>query len=523
MMHATDKETFNAILEFFEISQDDYDQFPKIAQIIRDAAPQALDAFYEKVQRTPQTSSFFSTRQSAEQTKSRQMGHWNQLFTGRVDATYFDKAEQIGKIHAVVGLEPRWYIGGYATVLSKIIAGLAARSPWAFLTGGGNEKVIAAMVKMALLDMNFALSAYFKAEEESRELVIEKLGQALAQVAKGNFDATLTGLPDSFKKIEQDFEAMRREIEGALHSVAEAAATINTGAAEIRQASDDLANRTERQAASLEETAAAMQQLTNGVRETADGALHMTDAVGQANAEAVAGGQVVTQAVDAMDQIQRSAAEISQIIDVIDGIAFQTNLLALNAGVEAARAGDAGKGFAVVANEVRALAQRSAEAASSIKTLITSSAEQVGRGVVLVGKSGEAFEVITAKVNYVDKLASNISELSQAQSLNLQQVNNAVREMDQMTQHNAAMVEQSNAASRSLATEAEQLASLVTRFHLSKAGAGTVQSFAYAPPAPTMVAPMTPTIAAMPAPAPAARPAPVSVGNTALAEDWSEF
>lgn len=514
MSYHISKEDFASILRFFEISQDDYDQFPKIAEALRGFAPPALGSFYNKVQRTPETSSFFPTVADTERTKARQVAHWAKLFSGTIDEAYVTQAERIGDIHAEVGLEPKWYIGGYASVLSRVIAAMGKKSLFGLPLRNGDT--IATLVKVVLLDMTFALSTYFKAEEESRLQVIDKLGFALAEVAKGNFAAQLTGLPESFKQIEKDFEAMRLEIEQALHSVAEAASTINTGAAEIRQASDDLANRTERQAASLEETAAAMQQLTNGVREAADGALHMTQAVSEANAEAVAGQQVVTQAVDAMNQIQRSAAEIGQIIDVIEGIAFQTNLLALNAGVEAARAGDAGKGFAVVANEVRALAQRSAEAASSIKTLITSSVEQVGRGAVLVGKSGEAFEVITAKVDYVDNLASSISELSQTQAANLQQVNSAVSEMDQMTQHNAAMVEQSNAASRSLASEAEQLAGLVKRFHLTEDGlvsfpASIASHHNSTPTAPTAT-PIQPV-----------RPSPAIVGNTARAEDWSEF
>ncbi|MFA7585183.1 MAG: globin-coupled sensor protein [Novosphingobium sp.] len=489
-------------VDFFGISEKDYQVFPKIAKFIRSYAPEALENFYRHLMSNPVTASFFPTQSVIDHAKSRQLAHWTSLFSGRVDGSYFAKAEQIGTVHARIGLEPTWYIGGYANVLEQVIK-RAARPSIRHVFSGANARAIATLIKLALLDMDVALSAYFKAEEKSRQAVIDRLGQALAEVAKGHFSVRLTDLPANFRQIEKDFESMRTEIEAALQAVAESAGTINTGAAEIRQASDDLANRTERQAASLEETAAAMQQLTNGVREAADGALHMTQAVGEANNEAAAGGHVVTQAVDAMDQIQRSAFEISKIIDVIDGIAFQTNLLALNAGVEAARAGDAGKGFAVVANEVRALAQRSADAANSIKSLINSSVEQVGRGVELVGKSGKAFSAITAKVEYVETLAGTISELSEKQATNLQQVNGAVREMDQMTQHNAAMVEQSTAASRSLAGEAEQLASLVARFHV----AGRL---------PNNVARIAPRGAPL-------APLSAKTAIAAVAQDWSEF
>jgi methyl-accepting chemotaxis protein len=225
---------------------------------------------------------------------------------------------------------------------------------------------------------------------------------------------------------------------------------------------------------------------------------------------------VVKEAVVAMDDIERSAQEIAKIINVIDGIAFQTNLLALNAGVEAARAGDAGKGFAVVANEVRALAQRSADAAKHIKDLISESSRQVSRGVELVGQSGEALDSIVEKVAEIAGLASNIAELATIQSNSLQQVNTAVGEMDKMTQQNAAMVEQSTAAARSLASEADQLTGLVSRFTLEEKPADHGSN-----------------VREMPRPAqrkPArATPRPSMHGNLAVAmnndpsEDWSEF
>src|SRR3546814_791917 len=186
--------------------------------------------------------------------------------------------------------------------------------------------------------------------------------------------------------------------------------------------------------------------------------------VNEAHREAADGGQTVARAVAAMDQIEKSAQEIAQIINVIDGIAFQTNLLALNAGVEAARAGDAGKGFAVVANEVRALAQRSADAARDIKQLITTSSEQVESGVHLVGQTGQMLDRIVAKVDEVRGLITEISASTEAQASNLQQVNGAIGDMDSRTQQNAAMVEQSTAAARSLASEASQLLKLVSRF-----------------------------------------------------------
>jgi methyl-accepting chemotaxis protein len=216
-----------------------------------------------------------------------------------------------------------------------------------------------------------------------------------------------------------------------------------------------------------------------------------------------------------MGAIEKSAQEITQIINVIDGIAFQTNLLALNAGVEAARAGDAGKGFAVVANEVRALAQRSAEAAKDIKELITTSAQQVGSGVSLVGETGTLLEKIVARVGDISGLVTTIAQSAEVQATNLQQVNGSVGDMDKMTQQNAAMVEQSTAAARSLAGEAEELTKLVSRFRTG--GEDAVGGRATAPKRPMAAAPAPARKASMPA----------VRGNLALKpaedDDWNEF
>jgi methyl-accepting chemotaxis protein len=273
---------------------------------------------------------------------------------------------------------------------------------------------------------------------------------------------------------------MRAQVGSALGDVAQTSRAVDVGAQEIRQASDDLARRTEQQAASLEEASAAMTALAASVGSTAGDAAHLHDSVQAAHGDAQAGGGVVDEAVQAMTDIHDSAQEIGKIIAVIDGIAFQTNLLALNAGVEAARAGDAGRGFAVVANEVRALAQRSAEAALDIKTLIGQSSVQVERGVALVGQTGDTFARIVGKVGEIAGLASNLASAASAQATNIGQVRETVRELDVMTQQNAAMVEEATAASRNLAGEADRMAALVGRFALAQPNMGGAEPIRYA-------------------------------------------
>lgn len=501
-------------LQSFSLDRADFARFPAIARTIARFAPKILDRFYTRVRADPTRSQFFKSQQMMDTARSRQMEHWIDLFSGKVDRTYLDRAERIGQVHAKIGLEPAFYIGAYASILAEMIEAELCSSVFGGM-GRAKARKLGTLVKMALLDMELATSAYLKAQDHSREITLDGLAKGLSTVAQGDLTAQLTGLPKEFEQVQFDFAAMCDCIAQALGAVAASSEQIRVGASEIRAASDDLSQRTESQAAALEESAAALDQLTAGVHTSAQGAGEVNRSVTDAETEAREGGKVVEEAVEAMDGIQKSAQEIGAFVNVIDSIAFQTNLLALNAGVEAARAGDAGKGFAVVATEVRALAQRSAEAAQNIKELIGGSVQQVERGVSLVGRTGEVFRRIVEKVSGITSLAAQISELSQNQAGQLSQVNAAVGDMDRMTQQNAAMVEQTTAAARNLAQQSEDLAKLVRMFKLQGQPARTPLSAAPAP------------VASLPVRQ--AAPAPRTVGALALKSsaepdsDWSEF
>ncbi|MBF9151051.1 methyl-accepting chemotaxis protein [Novosphingobium jiangmenense] len=303
-----------------------------------------------------------------------------------------------------------------------------------------------------------------KAQEE-QQAVVAALSAGLDCMARQNLEYRIAqAFPEGYEELRTNYNSAVDALASAMRTVRVGAASVMTSIAEIRDASDDLARRNEQQASSLAQTAGAMHGVTGRVRETAKGARDVHAAINAAHGEAHSGGEVVRQAVAAMAAIEASAHQIGSIISVIDGIAFQTNLLALNAGVEAARAGESGKGFAVVATEVRALAQRSAEAAQNIKTLIETSTGQVGEGVKLVGETGARLTGIVEQIAAVDALVSQIAESAARQAESLEQVNVAVAEMDRMTQANAAMVEESSAATRSLSAEAERLTDLVSTF-----------------------------------------------------------
>jgi methyl-accepting chemotaxis protein len=317
-----------------------------------------------------------------------------------------------------------------------------------------------------------------RADQARRQaVVVEGLAQGLARLAAGDLAFRLQkAFAPEYEQLRVDFNGAMQKLETSVRVISRAALGIGSGTKEISQAADDLSRRTERQAASLEETAAALDQITVAVRRTAEASRNAHAGISTARTDAQAGSGVVQSAVSAMAQIETSASQIGQIIGVIDEIAFQTNLLALNAGVEAARAGEAGRGFAVVASEVRGLAQRSAEAAKQIKALIHSSTAQVAQGVKLVDEAGQSLQGIISQVMTISDVVGEIAASAAEQASGLQQVNSAINQMDQVTQQNAAMVEQSTAASHGLATEAESLSELVGHFTIGHEAGGPAQA-----------------------------------------------
>ncbi|MBW8300916.1 MAG: cache domain-containing protein [Hydrogenophaga sp.] len=307
-----------------------------------------------------------------------------------------------------------------------------------------------------------------QAQTAEQRRVVEDLSAALEQLAQGDLTRPIAApFPPDYESLRVNYNSALKRLHDAIAEISGGVSSLREGSSGISSAADQLAHRTEQQAASLEETAAALNEITATVQATSAGASKARETVRSTHADVERSGRTMSQAVTAMERIEASARQMEQIISVIDEIAFQTNLLALNAGVEAARAGESGRGFAVVAQEVRALAQRAADAAREIRQLISGSNEQVALGASLVNQTGEALSKVVGQVGEIARLISEIASSAVEQANGLEEVNGAVNQMDQFTQQNAVMVEESNAASHAIRMEADRLSNKVSVFKVS--------------------------------------------------------
>jgi methyl-accepting chemotaxis protein len=385
----------------------------------------------------------------------------------------YQLSEIQGKHHALF-CEPAYTNSEeYRRFWAKLASGEFVADEFLRIGKGGKRVHIQASYN-PIFDMNGKVFKVvkFATDVTTRVSNVDQLAGALNALSDGDLTQMLNApfLP-TLEKLRLDFNGASTKLRGTLQTISQNAGAIAAASQQIQSASNDLSKRTEQQAASVEETAAALEEITTTVADSSNRAQEAGQLVRKTKENAEHSGSVVGQAVEAMGKIEKSAGEIANIIGVIDEIAFQTNLLALNAGVEAARAGDAGKGFAVVAQEVRELAQRSAKAAKEIKELINASNEHVKSGVTLVGDTGKALQQIVSQVVQVDGNVGAIVEASKEQATGLKEINTAVNTMDQGTQQNAAMVEETTAAAHSLAREAEQLFQLLGEFNIGSGAA----------------------------------------------------
>jgi methyl-accepting chemotaxis protein len=529
------QDTLQSRLEFIGLDEASRARLADVRPHVEAHLSPALDKFYAKLSTVPEVSRFFDGKPQMSRAQGKQVGHWQAIAAGQLDDDYFQSSTKVGLRHAQIGLEPRWHIGGYGLIMETLVRGLVhdvmaeavkptkgrfgrsvPRKPEDIMADVDSmSESLVAVLKAMLLDIDIGVSAYFrKLTEDSRAAddaarakirdAVEATGTVLTKVAEGDLthrvtatlDAEFDGIKDCTNGVVDRLTAIVGQLQNSSRSLKNATGEILAGA-------NDLADRTTRQAATIEQTSASVEQLTTTVTENAKRASTVSEKAHMVAKNAISGGETMNLANEAMSAIEASSSKISKIIGLIDDIAFQTNLLALNASVEAARAGEAGKGFAVVAVEVRRLAQSAANASSEVKQLIEASAAEVRNGTALVSKATETLQDIVAGAEESASLIDSIAQANRLQSEALSEVSVAVRQMDEMTQHNAALVEETNAAIEQTEGQANELDRIVDIFDTGSEVRRTAPVARKA--------------------APRSTPAGRFNGNAALKSDWESF
>jgi len=458
-------ETIEQVLQKFDLDRDSVKAAGALAMPIMD---QVLDHFYSFASSDADSMRYFPDQAMMDHARHEQKRHWELLFSGQFDAAYLTSADRLGRVHFKIQLPFLLYLSGYSHATSQIQGLLLKRAQ------GVSGLILRRHLSSALpllnrafgLDMHYVIKAYFAAQMDEQNIAFDHIRDGIEQ-ARPIPDSTESNYPARYDDIRVSFNTLVGTFRDVLGRIQSASESIDRHAKEMTVAAEDLSRRTETQAATLEQTAAAVEQITTTVRSSVAATLETDKVVAQAQQNAKRGNDVVQQSVQMMRDIAEASTRISDIVSVIDDMAFQTNLLALNAGVEAARAGDAGRGFAVVASEVRNLAQRASDSAKEIKTLISKSAELVDGGVLLADQAGEALNSIVTEVGRASELMSQVTNSSQEQSTGLSEIATGVTQLDQVTQHNAAMAEQTVAAITSMQHSASTLTRLVNEFVLT--------------------------------------------------------
>lgn len=508
-----------ARLAFMGLEADEGEALSAIRKSVEGSIDHALDRFYDKLAEAPAAASLFTDPSTRMRARQRQHDHWMSLASGHLDAEYFVRSRKIGQVHARIGLEPRWYMGGYSVILEALLEGVLggmAQEGGPFYKStrhlrAKQGKALGRLIKAIILDMEIAVSTYFEQISAEAALLNRELEQVIVPAGRGDLshriearftNADLNGLADhvnsllsvfgdrlnasgsvlsalakadlsqrvegkaegAFAQLRDDTNAVAETMSSIVDRLRQASLMLKRTTGEMVNSADDLSDRTNRQAAAIEQIAAAMSEIVSTVSRNTVLAETTESSVRRVSAELEETTRVIRNATGAMGDIRSASNQIAAIIGLIDNIAFQTNLLALNASVEAARAGEAGKGFAVVAVEVRRLAQSAAASSSDIKTLVEGTLSTVEKGSSLVEAAAGHVEGVSAAVlgtkNHAASMVATNSELLAT----LSEINRAVQQIDEMTQHNAGLIEETNAAIAQTEAQASALDRIVEVF-----------------------------------------------------------
>ena len=453
-------------LAFMQVGPSTAAQLQAAWSLLKPVLPGILDDFYTHLQTNPGLRAKLGNH--AQRLKTLQAAHWDRLFSGRFDSAYSEGVYTVGMVHKRIGLEPRWYIGGYRFILGRILN---------VVTRGlkGNKRYLAevlnAVQTAVLLDIDLAISAYQDAiEEEKRQTVtavIATFGTALESLEGGDLRDSLSAeVPSEFLTMKANLKSALQRLNTTVSGILQGASEVQQSAKEFSQAATDLSNRTIEQAASLEESAAQTAEINKLVQKTARNSAEAATLVANVKVQAADGENVLTEASVVMGKIESNTRAISEFVQVIDNISDQTNLLSLNAAIEAAHAGQAGRGFQVVAGEVRKLAAQARESANNIQKVIQEATKTTATGVRLVRESGDRFRQVSQQVAAIEDLVIGISHASAEQAQGVDQINLAVMEMSTVTNENSAMVQESMASAKSLEALADRQTAALAFFRV---------------------------------------------------------
>ncbi len=460
-------------LTLFGLGESELALVKKIGKMLDGHIDNVLQNFYDSAMQDPQAKAMFSSQAVIDHARAAQKKHWQMMLSGDFSDDYLKSCTIIGQTHLRIKLPFKLYLSSYARATSDLQAGLIksiGRS--AALNPSRLARMLGVLNRVCALDAELVINAYFvESQADELEASFNYIRKSVSELSVGNLQCQITpanapDFPEKFDELRESWNSGIGAMASTIGAIDETVNNIRQTSVGLEEASAGLSTRAESQAASLEETTAAISVLSDSVSTTAENSGRMDTVTKQAKTDMESGSEAMVNAATAMNRISQASEEINQIISLIDDISFQTNLLALNAGVEAARAGEAGRGFAVVASEVRNLAASSSGAAQQIKQLIGRSTQEVGEGVKLVGAANDILAKVVERFDEVAELTSTVSAAASDQSSSLREVSGAVAEMDQITQKNAAMANDTTMQLRDLVKIAEDLTQQLTHFQL---------------------------------------------------------